>query len=69
MVLGFFAMVTILYIFKWINGYDTAVTEGRSAERREGLDQIRAQLARLSFDQQQMMDRIPERSNAVDEQC
>jgi hypothetical protein len=32
------------------------------------LDQIRAQMAKLSFDQQQMMNRIPERLNAVDEQ-
>jgi hypothetical protein len=63
---GFFGMVTILYIVKWMNGYDQAMAQGRAAERREGLDQIRAQMAKLSFDQQQMMNRIPERFDAVD---
>jgi hypothetical protein len=65
---GFFGMVTILYIVKWMNGYDQAMAAGREAERREGLFTIKAQMAKLSFDQQQIMDRIQERSNAVDEQ-
>jgi hypothetical protein len=51
----------IVLLVRTLNGYD----EGREAERREGLAQLSAQVARLSFDQQ-LMNRIPERLNAVD---
>jgi hypothetical protein len=68
MVLGFFILIGVLVVVRWSIGYEAAINEGRAAERRDGLDQIRAQMAKLSFDQQQMMNRIPERLNAVDEQ-
>jgi hypothetical protein len=58
----------IVFLVRTFNGYEAGFREGREAERREGLDQIRAQMAKLSFDQQQMMNRIPERLNAVDKQ-
>jgi hypothetical protein len=58
----------IVFLVRSINRYEAGFREGRAAERRDGLDQIRAQMAKVSFDQQQMMNRIPERSNAVDEQ-
>jgi hypothetical protein len=57
----------IVILVRTFNGYEVGFMEGRAAERRNGLDQIRAQMAKLSFDQQQMMNRLPERSNAVDE--
>jgi hypothetical protein len=65
---GFFGMVTILYVVKWLNGYDRAMAAGREAERRDSLFTIKAQMAKVISDQQQIMNRIPERSNAVDEQ-
>jgi hypothetical protein len=58
----------IVLLVRTFNRYEEGFREGRATERREGLDQIRAQMAKLSFDQQQMMNRIPERLNAVDEQ-
>jgi hypothetical protein len=58
----------IVFLVRTFNGYEQGVRDGRASERREGLDQIRAQMAKLSFDQQQMMNRIPERSDAMDEQ-
>jgi hypothetical protein len=54
----------IVFLVRTFNGYEQGVRDGRASERREGLDQIRAQMAKLSFDQQQMMNRIPERSDA-----
>jgi hypothetical protein len=57
----------IVLLVRTFNGYDAGFRVGREVERRDGLDQIRAQMAKLSFDQQQMMNRLPERSNAVDE--
>jgi hypothetical protein len=66
-----FSIVTgfvIVLLVRTFNGYAVGFMEGRAVERREGLDQIRAQMAKLSFDQQQVINRIPERSNAVDEQ-
>jgi hypothetical protein len=56
----------IVFLVRTFNGYEQGVRDGRASERREGLDQIRAQMAKLSFDQQQMMNRIPERSDAVE---
>jgi hypothetical protein len=52
---GFFAMVTIITLARWLNGYDAAMQAGREAERRDGIDQIRAQMAKVMFDQQQIM--------------
>jgi hypothetical protein len=68
MVLGFFILIGVLVVVRWSIGYEAAINEGRAVERRDGLDQIRAQMAKVIFDQQQMMNRLPERSNAVDEQ-
>jgi hypothetical protein len=58
----------IVLLVRTFNGYAVGFREGQAVERRNGLDQIRAQMAKLSFDQQQMMNRIPERLNAVDKQ-
>jgi hypothetical protein len=69
MVLGFFALIAILTIVKWTRSYDEAMMAGREAERRDSLFTINAQMAKVISDQQQIMNRIPERSNAVDEQC
>jgi hypothetical protein len=54
----------IVFLVRTYNSYEVGFREGKAAERRAGLDQIRAQMAKLSFDQQQMMNRIPERSDA-----
>jgi hypothetical protein len=67
MVFTLVAGFVIVFLVRNFNGYEAGLREGRAVERREGLDQIRAQMAKLSFDQQQIMDRLPERSNAVDE--
>jgi hypothetical protein len=56
----------IIFLARTFNRYEEGFRAGRESERRDGFDQIRAQMAKLSFDQQQMMNRIPERSNAVD---
>jgi hypothetical protein len=66
MVFALVAGFVIVLLVRTLNGYDRAMAAGREAERREGLAQLSAQVARLSFDQQQMMNRIPERLNAVD---
>jgi hypothetical protein len=58
-----FVIVFLVWTF---NRYEAGFREGRLVERRDGFDQIRAQMAKLSFDQQQMMNRIPERSDAMD---
>jgi hypothetical protein len=34
---GFFAMVTIITLARWLNGYDAAMQAGREAERRDSL--------------------------------
>jgi hypothetical protein len=63
-VLGFFALIAVLTIVRWANGYDAAMTAGREAERRDGLDQLRAQLAKVTFDQQQIMSKLEFREPA-----
>jgi hypothetical protein len=40
------------------------MTEGRAAERREGLDQLKAQMAKVVFDQQQIMGKLEHREPA-----
>jgi hypothetical protein len=59
----------IVFLVRTFNGYERAMAAGREAERRDSLFTIKAQMAKVISDQQQIMDRIPERSNAVDEQC
>jgi hypothetical protein len=59
--LGFFAMITIITLSRWFSGYDQAMAEGRAAERREGLDQLKAQMAKVVFDQQQIMGKLEHR--------
>jgi hypothetical protein len=52
---GLFAMITIITLVRQVNDYNKGVAAGREDERREGLDQIRAQMAKVMFDQQQLM--------------
>jgi hypothetical protein len=54
-VFGLFAMITIITLVRQVNDYNKGVAAGREDERREGLDQIRAQMAKVMFDQQQLM--------------
>jgi hypothetical protein len=56
----------IVFLVRTINRYEAGFREGRATERRDGFDQIRAQMAKLSFDQQQMLNKLPEKSNAMD---
>jgi hypothetical protein len=58
----------IVLLVRTFNGYEAGFREGRETERRDGLDQIRAWMAKLSFDQQQVINKIAETLNAVDEQ-
>lgn len=58
MAFGFFAMVVALTAMRWAWNFDRAIMEGRQAERREGLDQIKAQMAKVVFDQQQIMSKL-----------
>jgi hypothetical protein len=62
--LGFFAMVTIITIARWLNGFDTAMQAGREAERRDSLHTIKAQMAKVIFDQQQIMNKLEFREPA-----
>jgi hypothetical protein len=55
---GFFAMVTIITLARWLNGYDAAMQAGREAERRDSLHTIKAQMAKVIFDQQQIMNKL-----------
>jgi hypothetical protein len=64
MVFTLVAGLVIVFLVRSINRYEAGFRAGREAERRDGFDQIRAQMAKVSFDQQQMMNRIRERSNA-----
>jgi hypothetical protein len=64
MVLGFFVLLGVLIVVRWSSGYDAAITEGRAAERREGLDQLKAQMAKVVFDQQQIMGKLEHREPA-----
>lgn len=64
MVLGFFVLIGILVLYRWSFGYEAAKDEGRAAERREGLDQIRAQMAKVTFDQQQIINKLEFREPA-----
>lgn len=68
MVFSIIAGLVIVFLVRTFNGYEVGIREGRAIERREGMDQVKAQMAKLSFDQQQLINRIPERSNAMDEQ-
>lgn len=58
MVLGFFVLLGVLIIVRWFSGYDAAMTAGRNAERRDGLDQLKAQMAKVVFDQQQIISKL-----------
>jgi hypothetical protein len=64
MVFGFFVMVTILTLSRWFSGNERAMAEGRAAERREGMDQLRAQMAKVVFDQQQIINKLEFREPA-----
>jgi LEA14-like dessication related protein len=61
---GFFATVVTLTAIRWAWGFDRAIAEGRAIERREGLDQIKAQMAKVVFDQQQIMSKLEFREPA-----
>jgi hypothetical protein len=62
--LGFFASIVIVTIVRWSNGYDAAMIEGRAAERREGIDRLEVQMAKVVFDQQQIMSKLEFREPA-----
>jgi hypothetical protein len=64
MILGFFVLLGVLIIVRWSSGYDAAMTAGREAERREGLDQLKAQMAKVVFDQQQIISKLEYREPA-----
>jgi hypothetical protein len=59
---GFFAMVTIITLTRLLNGFDTGMQAGREAERRDSLYTIKAQMAKVIFDQEQIMKKLPEHS-------
>jgi hypothetical protein len=58
----------IVFLVRTLNGYDRAMRAGREAERRDSLFTIKEQMAKVISEQRRIMNRIPERSNAVDEQ-
>jgi hypothetical protein len=64
MFFSFMAAVVIILLTRIFQGYEMGVIEGRSAERREGLDQIKAQMAKVVFDQQQIMSKLEFREPA-----
>jgi hypothetical protein len=64
MVLGFFVLLGVLIVVRWSSGYDAAIREGRDAERRDGLDQLKAQMAKVVFDQQQIISKLEYREPA-----
>jgi hypothetical protein len=53
-VFGFFAMVTIITLARLLNGFDKGMQAGREAERRDSLYTIKAQMAKVIFDQEQI---------------
>jgi hypothetical protein len=59
---GFFAMITIITLTRLLNGFDTGMQAGREAERRDSLYTIKAQMAKVIFDQEQIMKKLPEHS-------
>lgn len=48
----------IVILTRTFNGYEVGYREGRTAERRDGLDQLRTQLAKITFDQQQIFKHL-----------
>lgn len=50
------AGLVIVYIVRYVC-YDVGIMEGRAIERKEGMDRIQAQLAKISFDQQQTLQK------------
>jgi hypothetical protein len=61
---GFFAMITIITLVRWVNGYAAAMEEGREAERRDSLFTIKAQMTKVISDQQQIMNKLEFREPA-----
>jgi hypothetical protein len=55
---GFFAMVTIITLARLLNGFDKGMQAGREAERRDSLYTIKAQMAKVIFDQEQIMNKL-----------
>jgi hypothetical protein len=64
MVLGFFALIAVLTVIRWTRGYDAAMQAGREAERRDGHDQLKVQVAKIMFDQQQLLNKLDYRNPA-----
>jgi hypothetical protein len=62
-VMGFFATVVALVLIKVVN--NDAYNQDKNAARREGLENLRASIARLVHDQQEIKDRIAYRDTIV----
>jgi hypothetical protein len=64
LVLGFFILIGVLVVVRWSIGYDAAMAQGREVERREGHDQLKVQVAKIMFDQQQLLNKLDYRNPA-----
>lgn len=56
---GLFAALLCYGLVRTLNGWDKAYEEGKTAARREGLDELRAQMAKVIYDVQQLTHREP----------
>lgn len=57
------AGLVIVYIARYMNRYDVGIMEGRAAERREGMDRLQAQIAKLTFDHEQFSKKFQSESD------
>jgi hypothetical protein len=48
----------IVFLVRTFNGYEAAMEAGRAAERRDCLDTIKVQMAKVMFDQQQLIKKL-----------
>jgi hypothetical protein len=60
--LGFFASVVILATVRTMNRWDMAFQRGKEAQRYDSVEQLKISMAKLVYDQQQLLAKIEEKT-------
>jgi hypothetical protein len=59
--LGFLASVVTLSIVRTVNRWDEAFTRGKEAQRYDSIEQLKTSMAKLVYDQQQLLAKIEDK--------
>jgi hypothetical protein len=59
--LGFFATIVFLTMIRFMHNDDAAFRRGQEAQRYDSVEQLKTSMAKLVFDQQQILSKVEDK--------